>query len=138
MGVETELQGALASALSGYAPLTALGAKVHDAAPQKADGGNLAAFPYVELGAVVIAEFDTAHELGFDFIARIHTRSRSAGMKETKDIQGAIYARLHRGALTMAGHRLIDMQRQSSDVTRDSGGAFHGVCEYRGLIETNT
>jgi len=126
MGAETAIQGALYIALSG------IGLTVYDAAPQKDNGGN---FPYIEVGQVVVSEFDTAGDIGFDFIARIHTRSRSAAMKQTKDIQGQIYARLHRGALTITGHRLIDLQRQASDVTRVSDGSFHGVCEYRGLIE---
>ena len=130
MSAEFNTQAALFSALS------ALGLRVYDSAPQQADGASLAVFPYVEVGAVVMSPLDTKERNGFDFVARIHTRSRSASMKEAKDIQGQIYARLHNGGLTITGQRLILLRRETSDVTRVSDGSFHGICEYRGLIET--
>lgn len=136
MGAEEDVQAALYTALSGYAPLvTTMGAAVVDSATQPGDGGAATPYPYVEVGFIALSEWDTAHDTGFDFIARIHSRSRSAGALQAKRMQGAIYARLHRGALTMTSHRLIDLQRQTSDVDRVADGQFHGVCEYRGLIE---
>lgn len=130
MSAEIEVQRAL------YTALNALGLRVYDSAPQAADGASVATFPYVEIGAIVLAEFDTANETGFDFIARVHTRSRSASMAEAKGIQGQIYARLHRGALAVTGFNFVLIQREASDCTRTGDGSFHGVCEYRGLIET--
>jgi hypothetical protein len=130
MSAEFNTQAAIFSALN------ALGLRVYDSAPQQADGASLAVFPYVEVGAVVMSPLDTKERNGFDFVARIHTRSRSASMKEAKDIQGQIYARLHNGGLTITGQRLILLRRETSDVTRVSDGSFHGICEYRGLIET--
>lgn len=124
-----EIQKALFSALN------ALGLTVYDAAPQAKDGGNAGAFPFVTIGEIVIAQFDTNTETGFDFVARIHTRSRSAGMREAKEIQGQIYARLHRGTLTIPDYNFIQMDRENSFVDRVADGSFHGVCEYRGLIE---
>lgn len=129
MPAEFEVQRAL------FSTLTALGLQVYDSAPQTADGASLAVFPYVEVGAIVFAPMDTKDRNGFDFVARIHTRSRSAAMKEAKDIQGQIYARLHHGSLTIIGQSLILLRRELSDVTRVSDGSFHGVCEYRGMIE---
>ena len=130
MAVEIEVQKAL------YLALAALSLRVYDAAPQAADGASTATFPYVEVGAIVLAPMDTKERNGFDFVARIHTRSRSAGMAECKGIQGAIYARLHNGDLTITGQRLILLRRETSEVTRAGDGSFHGICEYRGLIET--
>lgn len=130
MAAEFEIQKALYSALS------ALGLRVYDSAPQEADGGSLATFPYVEIGAIVLSPMDTKDRNGFDMVARIHTRSRSGSMKEAKDIQGQIYGRLHHGDLTITGQRLILLRRETSDVTRAADGSFHGICEYRGLIET--
>jgi len=118
-----------------YGALNALGLRVYDSAPQDADGGSNGVFPYVEVGAIVASEFDTSTETGFDFISRIHTRSRSGSMKEAKLIQGQIYDRLHRGALTVTGYNFIQLNRENSFVDRVSDGSFHGVCEYRGLIE---
>ncbi len=130
MAAEIEVQTAL------YLALTALSLRVYDAAPQAADGASTATFPYTEVGAIVFADFDTYSENGFDFIARIHTRSRSASMLECKGIQGQIYARLHNGALTITGQNTILIRREASNCTRVADGSFHGVCEYRGLIET--
>ena len=130
MAAEVEVQRALYGALSG------LGLRVYDSAPQSADGGSVAAFPYVEVGAIVMAEYDTTTDTGFDFVARVHVRSRSASMMEAKTLQGQIYGRLHLGDLTIAGHTLILLRRETSDVTRIADGSFHGVCEYRGQITT--
>jgi hypothetical protein len=130
MGAEMAVQGAISTAL------TALGLRVYDAAPQAADGASTATYPFVEVGAIVFAEMDDKAVDGFDFVARIHTRSRSGSYAEAKDIQGQIYTRLHHGDLSMSGQRLIVLRRETSAVTRVTDGSFHGVCEYRGLIET--
>jgi hypothetical protein len=130
MSAETEVQKALYLALAG------IGLQVYDVAPQATDGGSNATFPYVEVGEIVLTEFDTASETGFDFVARIHTRSRSTSHAEAKTIQGQIYARLHRGPLVVDGFHFIQLDRESSRCDRVSDGSFHGVCEYRGLIET--
>ena len=129
MSGERAIQKALFDAL------TALGLRVVDRGRQAADGGAATAFPYVEIGFIVVNPFDTARELGFDYLARIHVRSRSGSMAEAKDIQGQIYARLHRGALTVAGFNHILIQRERSEVLDAPDGQFHGVCEYRGLVE---
>ena len=130
MSAEAAVQGALFSALSG------LGLTVYDVAPQAADGASSASWPYVEVGMIVINEWDDYSATGFDFAARIHTRSRSAGMAETKTIQGQIWARLHRSTLTVPGFNFINLIRETTDCTRAPDGSFHGVCAYRGLIET--
>lgn len=129
MAAEFEIQRALFNALTG------LGLTVYDSAPQAADGGSLAAWPYVEVGFISLAPFDTANSTGFDAVARIHTRSRSGSMAETKRIQGDIYDRLHRGALSVAGYRTVTMQRELSRCDRMSDASFHGVCEYRLLLD---
>ena len=125
---EVAIQGALFSALS------ALGLSVVDTGQQAADGGSATPFPYVEVGMIILNPFDTASETGFDYLARIHTRSRAASMRQAKEIQGQIYNRLHRGALTVTGFQHVLIQRERSEVMRAPDGSFHGVCEYRGLV----
>lgn len=129
MAAEVEIQKAL------YTALTALGLRVYDSAPQVTDGASVATFPYVEIGAIVLAPMDTKDRNGFDFVARIHTRSRSASMKQAKEIQGQLYARLHHGSLSITGQNLILLRRETSDVIRENDASFHGICEYRGLTE---
>jgi hypothetical protein len=130
MGAETAVQKALFDAL------TAVPLRVYDAAPQDADGGSVATFPYVEIGFISLTEMDDKATNGFEFLARVHTRSRSASMLETKEIQGRIYAALHYAELPMVGQRLVLLRRETSLVQRAADQTFHGVCEYRGLIET--
>lgn len=120
---------------SFYDALTAATIRAYDSAPQQSDGGSTAVFPYVEVGAIVMSPLDTKEKNGFDFVARLHTRSRSASMKEAKDIQSAMYALFHHGDLNITGFRCILLRRETSDVTRAADGSFHGICEYRGLIE---
>lgn len=98
-------------------------------------GKQVAQWPYVEVGFIVMNPFDTARETGFEYLARIHVRSRSESMREAKEIQGAMYDRLHRGSLTFIGYRHILIQRERSEVLDAPDGSFHGVCEYRGLIQ---
>ena len=136
MSAEVAVQGALHARLIGNAGVAALiGTRVHDFASQAADGGDAGPFPYVEVGRVVLAEMDTKDALGFDFVARIHTRSRSGSAREAKLIQGAIYGALHLAPLPVAGWDTILLRRETSEVSRAQDGSFHGVCEYRGLIE---
>lgn len=118
-----------------YTALSGAGLTVYDVQPQAADGGSAAALPCVTVGTIVFAAWDVKENTGFDFIARIHTYSRSGSMKEAKDIQTTIYNRLHRGAITVEGYHLVDLSRQTSDILLQADGSFHGVCEYRGLIE---
>ena len=129
MSAEFETQKALFSALS------ALGLTVYDVAPQAVDGGAVADWPHVTIGAVVFSQWDTKGVDGFNFVARLHTRSRSASMKEAKEIQGQIYDRLHHGDLTITGYILVLLQFETADVTQVSDGSFHGVSEFRGMIE---
>lgn len=135
MSAETEIQKAVYSALSGDVTFAALVAGIYDAAPQFSDGGNAANFPFVTVGSIAPAEYDTQSKAGFDTVIRLHSFSRSSSMKQVKEIQGAAYNVLHLGSLTMTGYRLVIMRRETSDVTRDSDGSFHGVCDYRALIE---
>lgn len=123
MSAEFEVQKALYSALS------ALGLRVVDRGKQDA------VYPYVEVGFIVMNAWDTAGDTGFDYLARIHVRSRSGSMAEAKGIQGQIYDRLHRGSLTITGFSHILIQRERSEVLTAPDNEFHGVCEYRGLIE---
>lgn len=129
MSAEFETQKALYSALIG------LGLTVYDVAPQAVDGASLANWPYVTIGAVVFTQWDTKGEDGFNFVARIHVRSRSAAMGEAKIIQGQIYDRLHHGDLTIEGYQLTLLQFESADVTQLSDRSFDGISEFRGMIE---
>lgn len=129
MGAEITVQKAIYDALSAV-PL-----RVYDAAPQDSDGGSTATFPYVEIGMIAFSEMDDKAVNGFEFVARIHTRSRSASMMETKELQGQVYAALHYADLPMSGQRMVLLRRETSIIQRAPDRTFHGVCEFRGQIE---
>lgn len=133
MSAETAIQTALYAALNGATYAVAV--TVYAAAPQASDSGSSASWPYIEMGFTALTEWDTKTETGHEFMARIHTRSRSHSMLEAKAIQGVIYDTLHRHPLTITGQTNIVLMRQTSMCDRAPDGTFHGVCEYRGLIQ---
>ncbi len=136
MGVEVEYQKALWAVLD--ANKAALGlAGVYDMAPQAGDGGASAQFPYVTMGHIFAVQSDTQTKNGFEMTGRVHVFSRSGSMLECKAIQGAIYDLLHRSTLAVSGFNNFLLLRNDSDCVADNDGKTHGVCEYRGLVETS-
>ncbi|MCP5073121.1 MAG: DUF3168 domain-containing protein, partial [Rhodobacteraceae bacterium] len=114
----------------------ALSATVLDVRPQVKDGEKLTSYPYVIIGAIECTDYDTQTKNGFDVAARIHFYSRSASMKEVKELQGDAYALLHNQAIGVTGFNLINLRRLGSDASRESDGTMQGVCEYRALLES--
>lgn len=129
------IQSAIYSALSADATLTAITSNIVDFGPSQDDASLI--YPYVAIGAIVASSFDSDNKDGFDYVARLHTWSNTGSAKQTKDIQSAIYGALHRVSLTVTSWNNFLIYRDSSFVERSSSGAFHGVCEYRGLISRN-
>lgn len=132
MGVRTEVAKALYSKLNA----AGIGAGVVDVPPQSEDGGSSVAFPYVAIGRVIYTERDTQTSVGKSFIARIHTYSRTGENSECLGIQDNIEASLHRSSLAVAGFNNFSLLMEDSDIISEVDGMIHGVCEYRGLIET--
>ncbi len=137
--MEWALQAGIFSRLSNDPDLATLGVAIYDASPQIESGDTAAAFPRVEIGYQDAREWDTRSENGLDVILRIHTFSASGSMKEAREIQSRIYALLHRqhGALAIApAYSLTLLRRDGSDLVQETDRIFHGVCEFRALIET--
>ena len=128
------IQVAIYSALSGSATVTDLCPDVFDFGPSDTDGATI--FPYIAMGAVDLLQFDTDTTVGFDAAVRIHTWANTGGALGVRSIQDAIYSVLHRKALSVSDMHAITMEREASDVLKSSSGAFHGVCDYRGLFDT--
>lgn len=126
MGAEFAVQRALFQAIS------ALGVATQDVGKQRL-ADDLP--PTAEVGAIAMAPMDTKDRNGFDFVARIHIRTKAHDLGAVKEVQSAIYARLHHGDLAVAGYRTVLLRREMSDCLREAEGQIHGICEYRGLIE---
>lgn len=123
------LQDALVTVLSPAVPVYSTGL-------QATDGGAAAAFPYVHIGVMVMAPWDTSSDFGQDFTVRLHTKWRGGDQAPGRAIQDTIYSALHYGELSVEAGHLVLLQRQSSTVLELPDGGFDGICEYRGIIET--
>ncbi len=127
------LQVAVISALAADGTVQAyLGApaRVYDDTPRHT------AFPYVTLGNVTVASWDTATELGHEHTLTLNAWSRQGGQKEAKAVLAAAYDVLHTAALSLGGHRLISLRFEFADVFRDADGeTVHGIARYRALTE---
>lgn len=133
MPAEFDIQQAIYTVLSGNATLAGLGVSVVDFGPDADDGSTI--YPYVSIGMIFLGEWDTDDTTGFNMLARIHSYSNTGAAGQTKTMQGAIYDALHRVALAVTGYDTITVHREESFVQRTQSGAFHGVCEYRGLLD---
>lgn len=126
------LQKAIHAALTTSPALLALlgGPRVHDSAPRGA------AFPYVTFASSAERDWSTGSEPGHEHIVTLHVWSRAAGRKEALEIIGAVRAALHDQPLALAGHRLINLRQEFSEVRRDSDGeTTHGIVRLRAVTE---
>jgi hypothetical protein len=111
------------------------GITVYAVAPQAANGGSAAEFPYAHIGIVDLREYDTQTDNGMDFLVRIHCRWRGSSRTPGLQMQDTIYQFLHHATLIVDNATHYFLARESSTVLDLPDGNFDGVCEYRGLIE---
>lgn len=133
MGVEIAFQTAIYTRLNdqivgGGKPCQG----VYDVGPQEADASGT---PFVNIGETIWTLDDTDTSLNFQGLLRVHTWSRSGSMLETKTIQGQMYDALHDYALTVTGWNCYSLLRETSTITRGTDNVFHGICEYRALLQ---
>lgn len=126
------LQKALFSKLTADAAVTAVlgGARIYDDVPNRAE------FPYLTFGQTTERDWSTGSEPGHEHIFTLHVWSRARGRKETDDVMAAAVAALHDSALTLDGHRLVNLRHEFSDARREPDGeTYHGVARYRAVTE---
>ncbi|MEQ1717275.1 MAG: DUF3168 domain-containing protein [Hyphomicrobium sp.] len=126
------LQQAFHAALTADAALVALlgGARVYDDVPVRAE------FPYITFGQTTERDWSTGTEPGSEHAITLHVWSRAHGRKETDDIVAAARVALHDGALTLTGHRLVNLRHEFSDARRETDGEhFHGTARFRAVTE---
>jgi hypothetical protein len=126
------LQQSIFAALAADAALTAvLGAgRIFDDVPQGT------ALPYVTLGQATLRDASTATEDGTEHVVTVHVWSDARGKKETHAILAAIRAALHDAPPALAGHRLVNLRHELSEVRREPDGAtIHGLARFRAFTE---
>jgi hypothetical protein len=126
------LQQSIFATLIANAALTSLlgGARVYDDVPQASP------FPYLTFGHSLVRDWSTGSEDGSEHVVTLHVWSQGKGKKEAHEIMGAVRTALHDQALTLAGHRLINLRHELSEARRESDGdTTHGIVRYRAVTE---
>jgi hypothetical protein len=126
------LQQAVFARLTSDAALTALlgGARIYDDVPVRA------AFPYVTFAQGAERDWSTGNEAGAEHALVLHVWSRGNGRKELLAIMEALRVSLHDAALTLTGHRLINLRHEASEVRREGDGeTYHGIVRLRAVTE---
>jgi hypothetical protein len=126
------LQQSLFAALSADAALTAFigPGRIYDDVPQ---GTSL---PYVTLGPVTGQDWSTGSEDGTEHLVTVHVWSGARGKKQAHQVLGAIRSALHDQPLVLAGHRLISLLHQRSEIRRTADGdTLQGTARFRAVTE---
>ena len=124
-----DLQQALYARIkSAMGPRSATG--VYDHVPQDAQ------MPYVVVGDDIATPDDTDDSCDSQHGITIHTWSAHRGQRETKEIQQAIYAALHRESLLVGSAVVVDCHLESQETFLDEDGLTrHGVQRFRVLLD---
>jgi Protein of unknown function (DUF3168) len=133
-----EVQKAIKTLLEADADLaTAMGGTVafYDHVPERA------AMPYLVFDEPQSGEWDvtpteTDEGFGKEHNVQLHTWSAYEGKKQTNEMLRAIEVAMRDPALSLTGHRLINIRFQFSDRLRDPDGqAYHGIIQFRVVTE---
>jgi Protein of unknown function (DUF3168) len=126
------LRAAVHDALTNDPALVATlgGAKIYDEPPREA------AFPYVTLGEMRVADFSSGSEPGLEHQLTLHAWSRQGGQREAHVIAGALLQALDDAPLALSGHRLVNFRFAVADVRREADGrTYHALVRFRAVTE---
>jgi hypothetical protein len=126
------LQQSVFAALGADTQLTALlgPGRIFDDVPQ---GTPL---PYVTLGNVTAQDWSAGSEDGTEHIFTVHVWSGARGKKQAHELLGAIRAALHDQPLAVAGHTLINLRHERSEVRRGlDAETIHATARFRAVTE---
>ena len=106
------------------------GAKVYDHVPRETPK------PYVTFGRNVVRDWSTGESLGHEHELVLHVWAGAKGRKTTTAILAALRAALHDQALSLDGHRLVNLRHVVSDTTREPDGeTLEGIARFRAVTE---
>jgi hypothetical protein len=104
--------------------------RIYDDAPQRS------AFPYITLGQSTLRDWSTGSEDGDEHLLTVHVWSRAEGRKEAHEIMQALREALHERALSLEGHRLVNLRHELSEARREADGeTYHGIVRLRAVTE---
>ena len=106
------------------------GPKVYDEPPQSA------AFPYVTLGEMRVADYSTGSEPGEEHQLTLHAWSRQGGTREAHLIAGQLLQALDDAPLALTGHTLVNFRFSLADIKREADGrTYHALVRFRAVTE---
>lgn len=109
---------------------SAVATRIYDNAP-----GDVT-FPYLTLGETLVSDWSTDDQAGAEHILSIYVFSRGGGRAEAKLAMGAVHAALQDAAMTLEGHRLINLRFRDADTRREADGAtWRGTIRFRAVTE---
>ncbi|MGE0764894.1 MAG: DUF3168 domain-containing protein [Hyphomicrobiaceae bacterium] len=126
------LQKSIFEVLSDDAAVTdLLGAgRIFDDAPQRT------AMPYLTIGQTVVRDWSTGTESGNEHRLTLHVWSRAEGRHQAHEIMQAVRDALHEQALTLDGHRLVNLRHEISEARREPDGeTYQGIVRLRAVTE---
>lgn len=126
------LQQAIFERLSADATLTALLGehRVHDRLIEKAT------LPHILFATIDSRDWSTSTESGEEHTLRLEVWSDENGKREAQSIMAAVKAALHDRALTLAGHRLVNLRLVSSTLKREPKSRRHeAILTFRAVTE---
>jgi hypothetical protein len=127
-----ELQKAVYASLTDDPGLVALlgGTRVYDAVPRGA------AYPYVTFGQSSWQDWSTGSDDGEEHTLTLHVWSDAGGHRDTHHIMSRLRERLHEAALSVTGHRLVNLRHEFSEARRENGGeSYRGLVRFRAVTE---
>lgn len=95
-----------------------------------------AAFPYIAFGVAHVAPDDSKLDSAFEHTLTLDIFSRYRGAKEAKEILQAVYAALHRAALSASGASFPLCEFHSAEIAPlDDGLTTHIAARFK-VVET--
>ena len=119
-GAVIALRKAARARLAADTALTALlgGVKIYDEAPRAA------APPYITFGDAQARDLSSVSYRGAEQVLVLQVWSEQGGAREALDIADHAAALLDDAALTLDGHRLINLRLTALELTREAKGRF--------------
>jgi hypothetical protein len=104
--------------------------RIYDDTPQRT------AFPYITLGQSTLRDWSTGSDEGDEHLLTVHVWSRAEGRKEAHELMQALREALHERALSLEGHRLVNLRHELSEARREADGeTYHGIVRLRAVTE---
>ena len=119
-GAVTALRRAVRARLAADAALSALtaGPKIFDETPRAVEP------PYITFGDAQARDLSSTSYPGAEQVLVLQVWSAQGGAREALDIADRVTFLLDDAALTLAGHRLINLRLTAIEITREAEGRF--------------